>query len=272
MITYSRLGLNGRFGNQLFQFSGTIGIADKNNYKVSFPINVNNQIQSLSNGVTFTAKVDILDCFDIDSKYFSDVNRTDYDNKSERFFHFDESLFNVENNTNIDGYLQSEKYFEHCRDKILDTLKFKENILNDSLNLIPKTSKKLVSVHVRRKDYLTIPEVHPFVGTDYLSKAMSEFNLNEHHFVICSDDYDWCNERWGNDKNCTVIKSPSHFIDFCILSMCDDHIISNSSFSWWSSYLSKSKDKRVIAPSIWFGPRYANYNTNDIYRKEMKRL
>ena len=38
MITYSRLGLNGRFGNQLFQFAGTIGIAEKNGFDVVFPI------------------------------------------------------------------------------------------------------------------------------------------------------------------------------------------------------------------------------------------
>ena len=156
----------------------------------------------------------------------------------------------VDDSTNIDGYLQSDKYFSHCREKILDVLKFKEPIMELAEGLIPKTDKVLVSVHVRRKDYLTIPDVHPFVGIEY----------------------DWCNEQWGEDENCTVIKSPNHFVDFCVLSMCEHHVISNSSFSWWSSYLSQNDSKRVIAPSTWFGPVYANYNTDDIYREEMKKI
>jgi len=269
MITYNRLGLNGRFGNQLFQFSGTIGIAEKNGFDVTFPTNRNGQRQSLSDGNNFIARVDIVNCFDINPKYFKDgvwVNNR----RVERHFHFDETLMSVGDDTNIDGYLQTEKYFLHCKEKILGLLKFKEHIREVAMSYLPEVDNRLVSVHVRRKDYLTIPDVHPFVGLYYLQRAMAEFD--DVHFMICSDDYDWCNGQWGEVDNCTVVKSPSHFIDFCILSMCDDHIISNSSFSWWSSYLSESEDKRVIAPSTWFGPRYAGYNTNDIYREEMKRL
>ena len=68
MITYSRLGFNGRFGNQLFQFAGTIGIAEKNGLEVTFPTNKGGMRQRLSNGNEFIARVDIMNCFDIEEK------------------------------------------------------------------------------------------------------------------------------------------------------------------------------------------------------------
>jgi hypothetical protein len=41
------------------------------------------------------------------------------------------------------------------------------------------------------------------------------------------------------------------FIDLCMITKCEYHIIANSSFSWWGAWLAKSK--KVIAPKTWFG-------------------
>lgn len=270
MITCSNLGFNGRFGNQIFQFSATIGIAEKLNYDVKFPkFNLEHGIkQRLANGHEFISKIDLTNCFDIPSSFFSDDIRVkNYYN--ERHFHYDENLFLLPDNTDIDGYFQTEKYFKHCKEKIFDILKIKDNVLNDAKNLFPKLEKQIVGVHVRRGDYLNLSEFHPWVELDYLNKSFDLFNTDEYHFVVCSDDYEWCNEQWGENENFTVIKSPSSYIDFAVLTLCDHHITSNSSFSWWSSYLSKNKDKKVIAPKRWFGEKFTQNNTKDIYREDM---
>ena len=34
------------------------------------------------------------------------------------------------------------------------------------------------------------------------------------------------------------------------MSMCEGHIMCNSSFSWWASWLS---GKKTVAPAKWFG-------------------
>ncbi len=36
------------------------------------------------------------------------------------------------------------------------------------------------------------------------------------------------------------------------MSRCKNHIIANSSFSWWGAYL--SENLKVVCPAKWFGP------------------
>jgi hypothetical protein len=47
------------------------------------------------------------------------------------------------------------------------------------------------------------------------------------------------------------------------MSLCDNNIISNSSFSWWGAWLNNNKNKTVIGPKKWFGSSI-QHNTNDI--------
>ena len=59
----------------------------------------------------------------------------------------------------------------------------------------------------------------------------------------------------------------SHFSDLCLMTLCTDAIIANSSFSWWGAWLIDRSDKVVIAPKNWFGPA-AGLNVNDLIPEE----
>jgi hypothetical protein len=51
------------------------------------------------------------------------------------------------------------------------------------------------------------------------------------------------------------------------MTLCDYHVIANSSFSWWGAWLGESK--KVIAPSQWFGESHdMPKNWSDIYCKD----
>lgn len=40
--------------------------------------------------------------------------------------------------------------------------------------------------------------------------------------------------------------------DFCLLTSCDHNINTNSTFSWWASYLNKNINKKIYVPSEWY--------------------
>ena len=80
-----------------------------------------------------------------------------------------------------------------------------------------------------------------------------------------TDDIDWCKEIFTGDNfifNDTVPENliKGHF-DLAVGSLCDDFIISNSTFSWWMSYLGQNKDKKIYAPDPWFGSALNHIDT-----------
>ena len=126
----------------------------------------------------------------------------------------------------------------------------------DSLDKTP------ISLHIRRKDYVTNPN-HTALGADYYENALKEFDENE-TVLVFSDDPDWCNEQeLFADDRFMIAEGNSGWTDMCLMTMCKGHIIANSSFSWWGAWLSKSE--KVVAPSGWFvGSNLEHLDTKDL--------
>jgi len=49
--------------------------------------------------------------------------------------------------------------------------------------------------------------------------------------------------------------------DLHMMSLCNYHIIANSSFSWWGAWLAKSE--KIIAPKNWFGGECVDKSIDD---------
>ena len=50
-----------------------------------------------------------------------------------------------------------------------------------------------------------------------------------------------------------------------IMSLCDDNIIANSTFSCWAAFLNLGPMKRVFYPAVWFGPVGPKVNEKDFF-------
>jgi hypothetical protein len=117
---------------------------------------------------------------------------------------------------------------------------------------------------VRRGDYVNHP-LHQIEYDSYFPKAISYIleKDKDAHFYIVSDDIEYCKTyRVFNNINKTFLESVPELETLYFMSFCwKGGICSNSTFSWWGSYLNQNPDKIVVFPSKWLN----NNSPNDIY-------
>jgi len=254
----------GRLGNQMFIAAAAHSLAIDNDDEVVFP--------DFLTGIVPTDKQRLLHLKTIfrKLKYTDDLSFVKHVyNENPDHSH---SLIPYKKNMFLRGYFQSEKYFKHNRDKILEFFEPLPRI-NEFLNkkyckLVH--NKDVVSIHIRRGDYLELTDYHAVTGKDFYDKAMKEFSDN-HTFVFFSDDIEWCKKTFKGNNN-IFIEKQDDVLDLYLMSKITNNIIANSSFSWWAAWMNKNEDKKVIAPSVWFGPKNSHLNKKDLIPEEWQIL
>jgi hypothetical protein len=215
-------GNNGRLGNQLFGIASTIGLALRHGYTPRFP-----------------ADWKYRDVFNIPAEWFGDI-APEYRNIKEQCYKHDFALERYIQTyqyfISLSGYLQSPKYWEGYEAEIRQYLTPKG---------CKPGSRDAVGIHYRRGDYVGNPN-YAQLGEDYYKNAF--YGLTNSEYTIArSDDAKFIKYTWGQICG-TEIK------DFIALAECKEHIISNSTYSWWAAYLSGGK---VVAPKEWFSGELA---------------
>ncbi|MGB3007363.1 MAG: alpha-1,2-fucosyltransferase [Chitinophagaceae bacterium] len=181
-----------------------------------------------------------------------------------KHFHFHPRFFNASPNIYLQGYWQSEKYFETISSHIRKEFTIKEEYIKNVTQLADEIRKSSsVSVHIRRGDLNnpTTNEVHVILEIGYYKEALQIIRqiVPDAILYFFSDDLNWVKENLHIDGAVYVsgTKSETHIEDFYLMSQCKHNIIANSSFSWWAAWLNNNPDKIVIAPKNWFnkGPK-----------------
>jgi hypothetical protein len=177
-----------------------------------------------------------------------------------KYFEFVETGFNEDflssTNENISGYFQSWRYVEmvlsHFPDKPLKVLEpsvWASNLADEA------RVKKPIACHIRRGDYVNLSSDVGMLDYQFYQNAVQVLrNLGASGPVwIFSDSPDQIDDRFVQEVSGIVIREPHNSKPtdvFHVLQSCDSFIISNSTFSWWAAFVSKSI--RVIAPNPWF--------------------
>lgn len=108
-----------------------------------------------------------------------------------------------------------------------------------------------VSVHVRRTDYGDAA-----LGATYYRVAIAHMKAKvpRARWFVFSDDLSWCRTTFADLSDCVFVEGDPvrPWADIVKMSLCRHHIVANSTFSWWGSYLS-SRDGYTLCPSRWFG-------------------
>jgi hypothetical protein len=123
-----------------------------------------------------------------------------------------------------------------------------------------RSARRPISVHLRRGDYLTTFGPNGVLSMSYYERALVRMReqFADSSFFVFSDDVDFAKFWAGSQARMTVIdcndeaRAPECLY---LMSLCQHHIIANSTFSWWGAWLNAGHDKQVIAPDDWLGAR-----------------
>ena len=254
-ISFNELGNMGHLGNQMFQYAALRGIAKNCGYEWSVP-------PPYIFGNKYPLISSMYDVFELPSiQVINTISLDPVFQVNEKHFHFDEDIFNnCPDNSNINGYFQSYKYFENVQKEMREDFIIKNAKYVD---------EDYICVHVRRGDYVNHPLHHPVCDIDYYKKAMEVFP--KENFLIISDDLNWCRQQ-DIFKNCYIPENSSVKEDMLRMINSKSVITANSSFSWWGAWLNRNENKKIVAPNKWFGVAYNHYNIEDLYPKEWIRL
>ena len=209
MITYRNLGRNGRLGNQLWQIASTTGIARARGERSAFPF----------------------------WRY-------------RPYFCVPEDLFVGENE--LVGSDLGTGYYQD-----LQHLRGVEHLVREWFRPEPSLWRRLAhrfaavlelphrtAVHVRRGDYTDHSDLFVNLGPGYYHEAMA---LTQGPYLVFSDDLDWCRQHLRGD--CVFMDRNRDYEDLFLMAACHEHVIANSTFSWWGAWLAQSR--RTVCPSYW---------------------
>ena len=260
VIGFNHIGRLGQLGNQMFQYSALKGIARNHGYDYMIP----NHTEEVNDGIGNMVKTVLLDVFNLPIRESFSIGVIDTEKYyPEPHFQFSEKVFNeCPPNVSLWGFYQTEKYFRHIREELLEDFAFKLDVVEDCQPILEQFNDP-VALHIRRGDFLINNANHNNLSLNYYAGALKHFH-GDREVVIFSDDTDWCKEQeLFADDRFLVSEGNNSQHDLYLMSRCRDFIIANSSFSWWGAWLANYD--QVIAPAQWFGPNNLDKDTSDLY-------
>lgn len=241
--------LKGRFGNHLFQYALCRIVAEKNNYNFCIPNGDFLGVNSVYGGW-------------LGRKLFKCSHGLKYERQSNSFNEgnvFSEDVFNIPDSTHLNGYWQSPKYFKGYEEKIRKWYHI-EKPESEYIN------SDYCVIHLRAQDgYLrdnyVLPKLYFDTAKSYIKK------INPHiKFVVVTDNLDMAKHYFSGD---IIIKNDMK-LDFQILLYSKYKIISNSSFSWWASWLGIPNSEIIIAPDRWMNYNFNKHKEDKFYPYDIK--
>lgn len=211
--------------------------------------------------------------FNIIENHASDEDLSVVESIKERHFHFNEDFKLIANDSLLNGYWQSEKYFHEIRETILSDFSVKEALSGTDLEVSKRIGdSNSVSLHIRRTDYVTgsyNDQIFDVLDLSYYQRAVEDLSArqDELKLFIFSDDPDWVRSNVNFDLPVEYVvhnNAETNYEDLRLMSLCQHNIIANSSFSWWGAWLNDHANKRVYAPVQWFNSNVRNLDSKDI--------
>jgi hypothetical protein len=271
-ITLKDMGSSGGLCSQLQIFAGLLAVAKANGMKIAFSekMLVGETTRYPHTQEIIQTKIRIFDLLELEYEIKPEEFFNNFKDKHINFHTttYDHTLFELDQsyNYNLVGRFDLYTYWYNDIGDKVSSWEYKHDLqvgANKRMEEIKKkfaNDKPVVSIHIRRGDYLLPGFSFCELDADYYTKAIVDHFLpvEDFNFLVFSNDIEFAKELFegGNihfvdpergDKVCT----DSEKEDLALMSLCDHFITANSSYSWWGAFLSKSLNKKVICPTNW---------------------
>jgi hypothetical protein len=275
----------GGLGNQMFQYAFGLYTARNNNTTLKIDSSLLSQTTTNPNHVYRNFELDLFDIeFNFASKFEVELFNGNPDKniirrgifkvlrKSigvklfiQKNHDFNEKQLKLKNNTCIVGRWQSEYYFKSIENEIRQKFTFRKEISKPYEGYKEKilNTPNATCLHIRRADYVNHPIYSKKIGSlpdSYYIKSIEQLNsmlpvLSS--LFIFSDDIKYTKQmlqktKLKNEQIFIHTNNPNPHDELQLMTKCQHHIISNSTFSWWGAWLSEKQEKSItIAPKTW---------------------
>jgi len=164
------------------------------------------------------------------------------------------------------GFWGCERYYVDIIQVLQENIRFPESSNPRNKEAIAAIKREnAVSIHIRRKDYLTVEDGKRYMGicTEAYYAGAFQYILDRVEnpvFYIFSDDITFARERY-HEKNMHVVDwntGMESLYDMELMSYCKHNICANSTFSIWGARLNKNLGKIMIRPL-----HHDNYEVSD---------
>ncbi len=295
--------ISNELGNQMFMYASSLSIAKKLNRDLyvddlsAYLLKKNISNYGLNNFNISSSIADKNDKFIgnygyIKRKIFKILNKFLYkkiffiekkDKKKITRFSKEILNLNLSKKVFMEGYFESEKYFENIKNEIIKEFKFvnnaefKKSIFYNMINrentvsiclrqnrFIEGKNKKLDNKNYIKSEKFKLEQIK------YINKSIEYLKrkIDNPTFFLWSNEIEKINKNQFNTKLNFVVHE--HFfcknldkraLDLFLISQCNHHIVIPSSFNWWGAWLSQKNNKIICRPSENF---FSDFKVNNI--------
>lgn len=275
--------LQGRLGNQMFQYAAALAIARRWNVGIRFDTRPLEDAAESFELAPFGIRCEIARDSDLPlrlrpstpawqrrlrglcERAVPGIRRSLL--MERRKYQFDRQAQNCGPDCFLTGYFQHEDYFAGIASEVRQLYGHSVALGAESEAFLARCQdEETVSVHLRRGDYAAVQAYRDYfgvIGPAYVRRALQALNsrLMPGRLVFFSDDLAWVEQQVlpallqdVNGAQVTLVdwtRRHGPLEDLLLMSRMRHNIIANSTFSWWGAWLNDNPHKLVVAPDPW---------------------
>ncbi len=250
-MSYISVNYTGGLGNQLFYIAAGYYYSKKYNKELILP-NKNKTGDKLHEqnilNTLFKNQIKL-----IDENNINDICNIIIDEKQ-----IDNNInILISSNIMLTGMFQKRKYADFSKNYIFNVIKNSEyyNYAIKHFDIIKiyfndNDINNYLFIHVRRNDFL---EDYSATNIQYYNEAIKVFS-KDIKIIMFSDDIIWCKNNF-NFHNIYYIDDIKYYdneikntyIEFSLMTMINNGILSESTFAWWAAIL-RNENKTIVVP------------------------